>query len=112
MADAIEAINVLNFALDGIQQRQQVIANNITNENTPDYQAKVVTFETSLADAVANGGTAVATVTPEGLPSGTNGYNVSLPAELALETQTNLENQSVANSLSSEFATLSTAVSG
>ncbi|MGD0873943.1 MAG: flagellar biosynthesis protein FlgB [Acidimicrobiales bacterium] len=112
MADAIEAINVLNFALDGIQQRQQVIANNITNENTPDYQAKVVTFETSLADAVANGGTAVATVTPEGLPSGTNGNNVSLPAELALETQTNLENQSVANSLSSEFATLSTAVSG
>ena len=112
MADAIEAINVLNFALDGIQQRQQVIANNITNENSPDYQAKVVTFETSLADAVANGGTAVATVTPEGLPSGTNGNNVSLPAELALETQTNLENQSVANSLSSEFATLSTAVSG
>ena len=112
MADAIEAINVLNFALDGIQQRQQVIANNITNENTPDYQAKVVTFETSLADAVANGGTAVATVTPEGLPSGTNGNNVSLPAELALETQTNLENQSVANSLSSEFATLSPAVSG
>ena len=112
MADAIEAINVLNFALDGIQQRQQVIANNITNENTPDYQAKVVTFETSLADAVANGGTAVATVTPEGLPSGTNGNNVSLPAELALETQTNLDNHSFANSLSSEFATLSTAVSG
>ena len=51
MADAIEAINVLNFALDGIQQRQQVIANNITNENTPDYQAKVVTFETSLVEA-------------------------------------------------------------
>ena len=68
----------LNFALDGIQQRQQVIANNITNENTPDYQAKVVTFETSLADAVANGGTAVATVTPEGLPSGTNGNNVTV----------------------------------
>ena len=112
MADAIEAINVLNFALDAIQQRQQVIANNIANENTPGYQAKVVTFENSLAAAVANGGTASASVVPEGLASGTDGNNVSLPAELALESQTNLENQSVANSLSSEFATLSTAVSG
>ncbi|MGA2803283.1 MAG: flagellar basal body protein [Acidimicrobiales bacterium] len=112
MADAVEAINVLNFALDAIQERQQVIANNITNENTPGFQAQVVTFEKSLADAVADGGTAMATITPEGLPSGTNGNNVSLPAELALETQTNLENQSVANSLSSEFAILSSAVSG
>ena len=40
MADAIEAINVLNFALDAIQQRQQVIANNITNENTPDSRQR------------------------------------------------------------------------
>ncbi|MGD0984078.1 MAG: flagellar basal body protein [Acidimicrobiales bacterium] len=112
MADAIEAINVLNFALDAIQQRQQVIANNIANENTPGFQAQVVTFEKSLADAVADGGTAMATIVPEGLPSGTDGNNVSLPAELALETQTNLENQSVANSLSSEFAILSSAVSG
>ena len=56
--------------------------------------------------------TAVATSTPEGLASGANGNNVSLPAELSLETETNLENQSVANSLSSEFATLSAAISG
>ncbi|MGO9964493.1 MAG: flagellar basal body rod protein FlgB [Acidimicrobiales bacterium] len=111
MADAVEAINVLNFALDAIQQRQQVIANNITNENTPGFQAQVVTFEQSLADAVADGGTASTTIAPEGLPSGTNGNNVSLPAELALETQTNLENQSVANSLSSQFAILSSAIS-
>ncbi len=112
MADTIEAINTLNFALDAIQQRQQVIANNITNENTPGYQAQVVTFENSLAGAVAEGGTAVTSVTPEGLPSGTNGNNVSLPAELALESQTNLENQSVANSLNAQFAILSAAVSG
>jgi flagellar basal-body rod protein FlgB len=68
VADAVEAINVLNFALDAIQQRQQVIANNIANENTPGYQAQVVTFETSLADAVGNGGTAVATVSPRASP--------------------------------------------
>lgn len=112
MANAVQTINVLNFALDAIQQRQQVIANNIANENTPGFQANVVTFENSLASAIANGGSAGASIAPEGIASGTNGNNVSMAAELSLESQTNLENQSVANSLNSEFAMLSTAVNG
>jgi flagellar basal-body rod protein FlgB len=49
VADAVEAVNVLNFALDAIQQRQQVIANNIANENTPGYQAQVVTLDGLLS---------------------------------------------------------------
>jgi flagellar basal-body rod protein FlgB len=89
-----------------------VISNNIANQDTPGYQANVVDFESSLAGAESNGGTATATTVAEGLPSGTNGNNVSLTAELSLEAQTNLENQSVANSLSSQFAMLSTAITG
>jgi flagellar basal-body rod protein FlgB len=112
MADAVQSINVLNFALDAIEQRQQTIANNIANSDTPGYQANVVDFENSLANAMQNGGTATATTTPEGLASGTNGNNVSESAELSLEAQTNLENQSVANSLSAEFSMLSTAITG
>lgn len=112
MADAIQSINVLNFALDAIEQRQQTIANNIANQDTPGYQANVVDFENSLANAMQSGGTATSTTTPEGLASGTNGNNVSESAELSLEAQTNLENQSVANSLSSEFSMLSTAITG
>jgi flagellar basal-body rod protein FlgB len=112
VADAVETINVLNFAINAIQDRQNVIANNIANVDTPGYQANVVNFENSLASAVSLGGNADTTLLPEGLASGTNGNNVSLPAELSLETETNLENQSVANSLSSEFATLSSAITG
>jgi flagellar basal-body rod protein FlgB len=112
VADAVETINVLNFALNAIQDRQNVIANNIANADTPGYQANVVDFENSLASAISVGGDAATTLLPEGLASGTNGNNVSLPAELSLETETNLENQSVANSLSSEFATLSSAITG
>ncbi|MCU1488824.1 MAG: flagellar basal body rod protein [Acidimicrobiaceae bacterium] len=112
MADAVQAINLLNFALDSIQQRQQVIANNISNQETPGFQASVVTFENSLASAIQNGGTASSASVPEGLQSGTNGNNVSLPAELSLESQTNLENQSVANSISGEFTSLQTAITG
>lgn len=112
MADAIQSINVLNFALDAISQRQQVIANNVANQDTPGFQASVVDFENSLAGALATGGSAQVTTVPEGLASGTNGNNVSLTAELSLESQTNLENQSVANSLTSQFSMLSTAITG
>lgn len=112
MANAIQIVNALNFALDAIQQREQVIANNIANQSTPGYQASVVTFEGSLAKALANGGTASSAILPENLPSATNGNNVSLPAELALETQTNLENQAVANSINAQFTTLQTAITG
>lgn len=112
MADAVQAISILNFALDSIQGREQVIANNIANQDTPGFKANVLTFEGSLAGALANGGTAVASVQPEGLPAATNGNNVSLPAEMTLLSQTNLENQSVANSLTSQFTTLATAITG
>jgi flagellar basal-body rod protein FlgB len=112
VADALEAINVLNFALDAIQARSQVIANNIANQGTPGFQANVVTFESSLAGALDHGGVASASVVPEGLPSATDGNNVDLSAEMSLLSQTNLENQSVANSLDSQFTTLSSAITG
>ena len=112
MADAVQAINILQFALNAIQDRQQVIANNIANQNTPSFQASVVNFETSLANALNSGGTASAQMAPEGLPSGQDGNNVSLTAEMSLMSATSLENQSVANSLTSQFTLLQSAITG
>ena len=48
--------------------------------------------------------------TPEGLASGTNGNNVSLPTEMTLMQDNNLENQTVDNALSGQFAILSDAI--
>ncbi len=112
MADAVQAIDVLNFALDAIQARSQVIANNIANQDTPGFQANVITFEGSLAGALEHGGVASASLVPEGLPSASDGNNVDLSAEMSLLSQTNLENQSVANSLNSQFSTLTAAITG
>lgn len=112
MADAVQAISILNFALDAIQNRSQVIANNIANSGTPGFQASTVTFEGSLAGALQHGGPASAAVVPEGLASASDGNNVSLSAEMSLLSQTNLENQSVADSLNSQFAVLSSAITG
>jgi flagellar basal-body rod protein FlgB len=47
--------NVLNSALDGISLRQNVIADNIANVDTPGFRARSVDFESSLKSAIARG---------------------------------------------------------
>lgn len=111
MADAAQSIGILNFALDAVVDQQQVIANNIANQDTPGYQADEVSFESSLADALQGGGTASVTTSPEGLASGTNGNNVNLATEMTLMSENSLENQTVDNALSAQFAILQDSLS-
>jgi flagellar basal-body rod protein FlgB len=110
LADATEAIGILQFALDAVVQQQQVIANNIANQDTSGYQANQVTFESSLAQALQSGGTASAQTSAEGLPSGVNGNNVSLATEMTSMVENNLANQTVDNALSGQFTILSDAL--
>jgi flagellar basal-body rod protein FlgB len=110
VADATESIGILQFALDAVVDQQQTIANNISNQDTPNYQADEVTFESSLAQALESGGTATVQDSPEGLASGTNGNNVSLPTEMTLMQENDLENQTVDNALSGQFSILSDAI--
>ncbi len=112
MADAAQAIGILQFALDSVVDQQQVIANNIANNDTPGYQADEVTFEQSLATALSQGGNATMQDVPEGLPSGSNGNNVSLPTEMTLMQENDLENQTVVNALNDQFTVLSDAITG
>jgi flagellar basal-body rod protein FlgB len=111
VADAAESIGILQFALDSVVDQQQVIANNIANQDTPDYQSDQVTFQSSLAQALQDGGSASAVTSPEGLAPGSNGNNVSLPTETTLMQENDLENQTVDNALSGQFAILSDAIS-
>lgn len=110
MADAAQSIGILQFALDAVVQQQQVIANNIANLNTPGFQASQVTFESSLTQALKNGGVASAVTSPEGLPSGSDGNNVSLPTETTFLEENNLMNQTLDNALSGQFTVLSDAM--
>lgn len=45
-------VNVLGVAADGAWRRNEVIANNIANANTPNYKRKDVSFETELKHAL------------------------------------------------------------
>jgi len=110
VANVTDSIGILQFALNATVTQQQVIANNISNLNTPNYQADKVSFESSLAQALQTGGTVSAQTIPEGLASGTNGNNVSLPTETTLLMKNNLENQTLDNAISGQFNMISDAL--
>ena len=50
MSDGI--MGVLQFAVDGVSLQQQTTANNIANDDTPNYSAQDVSFEQSLQNAM------------------------------------------------------------
>jgi flagellar basal-body rod protein FlgB len=47
-------INVLGTSLDAASKRNELIANNIANVDTPEYKRKDISFETELKNAFAN----------------------------------------------------------
>lgn len=53
--DIYNYINVLDKAADAANTRNEVIANNIANVDTPDYKRKDVSFENYLEQALIGG---------------------------------------------------------
>ena len=106
---------VLASALDGISLRQNVIADNIANVDTPNFRASTIDFESSLRDAVARGDASafsaplnverLATDTPVGL----NGNNVDLRKETMAAMQSSFQYQLVTRSVTDRLADLRTA---
>ena len=50
-----QILSVLQFAVDGLSQRQQVTANNLANVDTPGYQPEDVNFQSTLSAAIQSG---------------------------------------------------------
>ena len=109
MADDL-VIPALKIALDGLAQRQRVIATNVANISTPGYQAQSVEFESALhvrgldhAERVhlrprghdQRGGTAD--------PSRQDGNNVNLDTETLSDIDTGLRYQLALNAMDSQF---------
>src|ERR1700753_1865227 len=95
----------LQAAIAGLSQRERVTANNIANNETPDFTASQVSFESSLAQAVADGDPSQASidVTPTADAAGPNGNNVSLDTELTTATKTTLQEQLLTNAITSSY---------
>ena len=108
----------LQSALDGLSLRQKTIAANISNVNTPGYQAKRVQFEEALGRSVAQGGAVqgaghVQATTQRSLePTRLDGNNVNLDTETLSNIDTVLRFQFASNAMSSQFSYMRAALAG
>ena len=105
----------LRVAVSGLAARQQAIANNIANIETPGYRARKVKFEEALQSAVTNG-TSPAEVTPSVLtslePTRLNGNNVNLDQETLSHIDTSMRYSLAIRALDGKYNSLREAIKG
>ncbi|MGN1148798.1 MAG: flagellar basal body rod protein FlgB [Lachnospiraceae bacterium] len=121
--NAFDYINVLDKAADASWLRNDAIANNIANVDTPGYKRQDVAFESELKKALgrssntSNMDQRVASVrtdqlTPktytdlEGYSYRLDGNNVDIETENVMLAENQLKYQGLMNSISQEFANL------
>ncbi len=102
---------VLHSAINGLAQRQNVIADNIANVDTPGFRARSVEFETALERAIERGrattGDLTATTQPTGTPVGANDNNVDLRKETIAAMQTQYQYQIMGRAISDRSSRMS-----
>jgi flagellar basal-body rod protein FlgB len=109
------AVGALTFALDGLNVQQNVIANNVSNADTPGFTASQVSFENSLSQALQAGtpaATAAVSVAASAAPAASNGNNVSLNTELVNLENSTLNYQADSNLLTDQFKLLAGSMGG
>jgi len=88
MSEPVNLETLLTRGMDAAALRQQVIADNIANVDTPGFKAQGVRFESLLSDAVeSNDGDALRDIEAEvyklALKGGANGNNVAMEREMS-----------------------------
>lgn len=105
---------VLHTAINGLSTRQNVIADNIANVDTPGFRARSVKFESALEKAIERGaartagpGALDASVEATDTPVGANDNNVDLRKESIAAVQTQYQYQVMGRAISDRQARLS-----
>lgn len=112
MADSVGF--VLHTAINGLSLRQQVIADNIANVDTPHFRASAVDFESALSAAIDRGtvtsaGQLQPAVEATATPVGANDNNVDLRKESIASIQTQFQYQIVGRAFSDRHSLMTTA---
>jgi len=105
---------VLHTAINGLSLRQQVIADNIANVDTPGFRARAVDFESTLSAAIERGtvtsaGQLAPAVEATTTPVGANDNNVDLRKESMASIQTQFQYQIVGRAFSDRHSLMNTA---
>lgn len=112
---------LLSLALDAAGMRQQAIAHNIANVNTPEHQRVSVSFESRMAAALREAGGQMAAPSLADLSRlrpafeyaqvGSTENQVALDQELAAMSETTLHHQALLKALNKHFALIGMAIS-
>lgn len=124
LSNAYNYINVLDKAADASWTRNDVLANNIANADTPNFKRKDVQFETYLSNAIA--GTDSLNETVAGIDLNTleattyteqsnlsyrmDGNNVDISTENAEYAKNQIRYYVLLNSINADFNQLKTAL--
>jgi flagellar basal-body rod protein FlgB len=110
----------LEVALHGTELRQQVIANNLANVNTPNFKRSDVEFQQQLAEALQFDGastSAVAAVTPTVQTDNlttmrVDGNNVDVDRESTYLAETQLQYSALMAVVTKNLTTMSSIITG
>ena len=107
----------LQFALNSLSQRQQVLSNNIANAQTPGFVAQDVSFEDQLSSILGGsaGGSASAqgtVVNAADLTSSQDGNRVDLESQMSKVVETNIMYDALAQLTADRLGILNTAITG
>lgn len=109
---------MLENLIDVANLRQRVIAQNVSNVNTPGYRDLSVTFEDAFGRLIAQGNLKAAkqlkpkVVEGLGGASRADGNNVDIDQQMGLLTKNSLLFRTYAQLLATELNTMRTAISG
>jgi flagellar basal-body rod protein FlgB len=114
MADVNFLPSSLERFLEVTTDREQTIAANMANVDTPGYHTKDVNFKQALMQAGDNGGVQLTPVVNEvsGLLERPDGNNVNLDRESMLLAQSQLQYQMGTQLVKSQFHQLLSAING
>src|SRR5579871_2795163 len=107
----------LQFALNSLSLRQQVLANNVANAQTPGYIAQDVSFEDQLSSILDGGANAGATSTGQvrdspDLGTSADGNTVSMESQMSKISETNLMYDALTQLTADRLSILKTAITG
>jgi flagellar basal-body rod protein FlgB len=109
------ASSSLRVAVSGLSARQNAIANNIANIETPGFKARKVKFEEALSSAVSNGispSTVAPSVQTSLEPTRLNGNNVNLDQETLSHIDTTMRYQLTLRALDGKYGLIRDAIKG